>query len=168
MYRVSDGLLVNLAMVKEGYGVTADDAPASLKSTLSAAEGEAIVEQRGLWSPATHDAAERDAAAALVQKAARRREEPAKGVQKQIDEQVAMQQIEAWVMLQRRMVLRMQAEIESYEAAMDRKRRTPIVPELDPGPAAGAFALLVCVLLMLADRRRTHSARRSPAGGASG
>jgi endonuclease YncB( thermonuclease family) len=52
VYRVPDGLFVNLKMVQEGYGVPAENAPESLQAALLAAEQEARAAQRGLWSPA--------------------------------------------------------------------------------------------------------------------
>jgi hypothetical protein len=52
VYRVSDGLFVNLKMVQEGYGVPAENAPEALQAALLAAELEARAGQRGLWSPA--------------------------------------------------------------------------------------------------------------------
>ena len=70
VYRVSDGLLVNLAMVKGGWGVIADDTPVALQGTLWAAEQEAMADRRGLWSPAA-----RDTAAALDEAVAKRHEE---------------------------------------------------------------------------------------------
>jgi hypothetical protein len=47
---VSDGLLINLAMVEEGYGVAMADAPDSLLQLLRSAEEEAREGCLGLWS----------------------------------------------------------------------------------------------------------------------
>ena len=52
VYRVLDGLFVNLKLVQEGYGVTAANAPEPLQTELLTAEREAHAGQRGLWSPA--------------------------------------------------------------------------------------------------------------------
>ena len=52
VYRVSDGLFVNLKLVQEGYGVTAANAPEPLQTELLTAEREAHAGQNGLWSPA--------------------------------------------------------------------------------------------------------------------
>ncbi len=90
-----------------------------------------------------------------------------------MDEQTPMPDIATWVMRQEQTVHTEQVKFELHEAAErakrdEARRNPPSVPELDPGPAAGAFALLVCGMLILADRRRANSARRSPTGGVSG
>src|SRR3954471_14847518 len=51
VYRLPDGLLINLAMVEAGFGVAAADAPDSLLLAFRSAEEEARVGERGLWSP---------------------------------------------------------------------------------------------------------------------
>jgi endonuclease YncB( thermonuclease family) len=67
VYRASDGLLINQAMVEGGYGITANNAPVALKPRLLAAEQAARAGQRGLWSPtAAAEAAELAAAAARL------------------------------------------------------------------------------------------------------
>ena len=81
-----------------------------------------------------------------------------------MSKQAAMRDVPSWVMLQRQTVLRREAMIVEWVRSVPRAR----VPEIDPGSAAGAFALLVCGMLILADRRRVSSARRAPTGGVCG
>jgi endonuclease YncB( thermonuclease family) len=76
VYRVSDGLFVNLKMVQEGYGATDASAPQPLQTEFLAAERAAHAGQHGLWSPAS-----RDATAALEQEKNQRHETLIKGLQ---------------------------------------------------------------------------------------
>jgi endonuclease YncB( thermonuclease family) len=158
VYRVSDGLLVNLEMVKEGYSVTANDAPATLRGALEAAEQTARAKQLGLWSP---EAAE---AVALAGQPADppTRKTPSKkghaplraGETPANIEQAAMQEATEWLLQQKLPALQSKAQIEAYWAA----RRAAIAPEIDPSAAAGALALLAAGVLMLVERRRASSA----------
>jgi endonuclease YncB( thermonuclease family) len=57
VYRLPDGLLINLAMVEAGFGVPAADAPPSLIPAFRSAEREARARELGLWSPTALDEA---------------------------------------------------------------------------------------------------------------
>jgi endonuclease YncB( thermonuclease family) len=158
VYRVSDGLLVNLEMVKEGYSVTASDAPATLRGALEAAEQTARAKRLGLWSPEASEAAappRQEAHPSTKKKPAKKGNAPFPAGQRPVNiEQAAMQEAYEWLDQQKLAVLQRKAQIDAYWAA----RRAAVAPEIDPGRAAGALALLVAGVLMLVERRRASSA----------
>jgi endonuclease YncB( thermonuclease family) len=172
VYRVSDGLFVNLKVVEEGYAATAADAPAPLERTLRAAELQAQKAERGLWSPA---AAQREAALseqkkndqpALAGRGGRpapgktAANQPARGAGDR--EQAAMQEITDWLQAQKQEVALREIQIvqNSRDAASRRReaRRAMYSPEIDPAVATGALALLAGAVLIFTDRRRSGSA----------
>jgi endonuclease YncB( thermonuclease family) len=174
VYRVSDGLPVNLEVVRQGYGVPADDAPAPLASALWAAEQEARLGERGLWSSEARKVAD-----ALLRKQQRQQEDLAKerqskkekkekNAQKARDwmaagtEQVALEMIDRWAASQRPSSPGTLYAEEQRRKAEERRReeeeRRRLAPEINAGPAAAAVALLVAGMLMLADRRRRGAA----------
>ena len=76
VYRTTDGMLVNLEMVKRGYSAAAPNAPESRQAELQAAEHAARSAERGLWSPAA-----RDEAAALTRAQQKREQDRRKELQ---------------------------------------------------------------------------------------
>ena len=179
VYRVSDGLFVNLKLVQEGYGVTAANAPEPLQTELLTAEREAHAGQRGLWSPAA-----KAEAAALEKEKTRLHQDLVKGLThprgKKVEEKGALRNwlevVDAaeepaamrWIDIWRRRytprdpgTIRKNA-LEAARLAEEKRRRDEEerrrAPEIDAGPAAGAVALMVAGMLMLVDRRRTRLA----------
>jgi endonuclease YncB( thermonuclease family) len=58
VYRASDGLWVNLEMIRQGYGVPSRDCPTRLREWFGHEESNARRGQLGVWSPPTLGAAQ--------------------------------------------------------------------------------------------------------------